>query len=58
MTAVRYDLEPRGGSRMAVIRTGPKGGKRTVAVYRTLADATRVQQVLTLSARAEVAGRP
>jgi hypothetical protein len=42
------------GPATAVVRTGPKGGISTVAVYTTRAVAVDVRNVLNLNARFEV----
>lgn len=53
MANAKYELEPRSHGMWAVVRVGPKGGKRVVAVYKDQGNAMRVQSVLVQAARFE-----
>lgn len=49
----RYDVEHRPGGLVAVMRTGPKGGTRLIAVYRNEASAAFVCDALNQERGAE-----
>jgi hypothetical protein len=48
-----YEVEERDPSRFAVIKTGPRGGKKVINVYKYRDTADRVRAALTAAARLE-----
>lgn len=53
---MKYEVTPQGGL-FAVVRTGPQGGKRTVAVYTDSDTAKRVRDALWAATPLEATGR-
>lgn len=56
MSAVRYVLEPR-GSRTAVLRIGPKGGRRLIEVYSNYPTAAAIRDALQRESGSVIHGR-